>query len=119
MRHEERLQQAIERLSFVVDSLGMALRSLVRQEGDAEQLDRIERKLDRLTRMEGRQMAFAQEVLDKIARQTTLIGSIKTWIQNLPTDVATPEQKAAILANLDANEAELSTAIPANTPLQP
>jgi len=84
-----------------------------------DSLDALRRDVKQVLRMEARQMAFAQDVLDRITRQTTLIGSIKEWIRNLPTDVATAEEKAAILANLDTNEAELSTAIPANVPPTP
>lgn len=64
-------------------------------------------------------MSFAQDVLDRIARQTTVIGSIKEWIKALPVDQVPEAAKAAILANLDQNEADLNTAIPVNTPVDP
>ena len=76
----------------------------------------VEQKLDRIITQGDAIMSFAQDVLAKITAQTTIIASIKAWIQNLPTDVVSAEDKAAILANLDANSAELETAIPTNVP---
>lgn len=103
----------------IADALEALLRKFTEAGEVSDRLSRIEFLLGRIVKMEVQQMAFAQDVLDRITRQTTVIASIKAWIQALPANTVSEEQKAAILANLDANEAELNTAIPANTPVDP
>ena len=73
-------------------------------------LDRIETLLKTIIKKETQIMAFQQDALDAIAGETTLIGSVKMLVQQVLEglgDQVTPEAKAAILAALGGNRAQL------------
>lgn len=69
-----------------------------------------------------------QAVIDKVAAQTTLIGSAKTLLGELSAKIsalaanpngATQAELASLAASIDANDQTLSDAVVANTPAAP
>jgi hypothetical protein len=65
-------------------------------------------------------MAIAQEILDAVTAETTVIDSCLKLMQGLIDEgTVTPEEGAAILAAISANKAALEAAILANTPAAP
>ena len=86
-------------------------------EGIHSRLERIERKLGIIQNMEGQQMAAIDDVLVKVRAQTTLIDSIRAFIEGLKANGADPVVLAAIVAELDANNVALD--LLDNTPEAP
>jgi len=82
-----------------------------------KRLERIERKLGILTVMEGNQMAALDDVLVKVRAQTSLIESIRLFIEGLKANGADPVVLAAIVAELDANNVAMD--LLDNTPEAP
>lgn len=93
--------------------------------GTRETLERIERKIDTLTAVVGRllnmevsQMGNVQALIDAVRQQTTVIGSVGTFIQQLRDQIAngaTPAEIDGLLADVQGNNSQLSAFIE-NTP---
>lgn len=83
-------------------------------------LQHIEVALYRSTRRENRIMDNLDSIMEAVAAQTTLVGSVVEFINGLEASAVSPEAKAAILDALSANSVALESAIAANvTPVTP
>lgn len=89
----------------------------------AAQLARIEALLLTLTKGSSTTMVTIADLAHDVAAQSTIVTGVQTLIAGLVAQVQAaagdPAQLAAVLAQIDANNATLSALIPANVPAQP
>lgn len=88
--------------------------------GSARQLDRIEARLVEVQNRENRIMALAQDILDAVTAENTVIDSFITLIEGLIANNTIPaEAGEAILKAIGDEKAKVEAAIVANTPPTP
>lgn len=88
-------------------------------------LDKIIALQEALRQQGVQEMATLTEVVDKVAAETTLVNSLKVFVQGLKDQIAalpniTPEQQAqidGIFSSVDANSHVIADAMAANTPV--
>ena len=78
------------------------------------QLHGLRADVRRLSRKEHQIMDELQDVMEVVAAQTTLVGSVVEFINGLPDNSVDPVAKQAIIDALKANSVALETAIGTN-----
>jgi hypothetical protein len=89
----------------------------------AQQLTRIEAKLDLLIATETKTMATLADIAAAVTAQTTVVGSVVTLLQQLSAELkaaiansADPAALQALVDSINANATTLANAVTANTP---
>ena len=85
-----------------------------------EQLDRIERKLDRIEQLVRKIMAAIDDLVADVTAENTVIDSAMALIQGLKASLdaagVDPAKLAQLKTDIEAKSAALAAAVAANTP---
>ena len=80
-----------------------------------KQLNRIEQRLDSITKKEKQTMAMIDDLKAAVQDEQTKIDAVKTYLDDVVAKLAnepTPEEVAAVVADIQAHSAELAGMVP-------